>query len=130
MPRSGEIGEQIYEQVERLVGEGMNRTEAFARISEESGRRSGTVAANYYRVARKRGGGAAATRGRASAQTARGGRRRTGRRGAGGGGGDIDELADAVVQSVQALAAAVRDQATEVRDLRDRLDGVRRLLNT
>ncbi len=108
----------------------MNRTEAFARISEESGRRSGTVAANYYRVARKRGGGTGAARGRASAQTARGGRRRTGRRGgSAGGGGDIDGLADAVVQSVQALAAAVREQATEVRDLRDRLDGVRRLLN-
>jgi hypothetical protein len=130
MPRSGEIGEQIYEQVESLVGQGLSRTEAFSRISEESGRRSGTVAANYYRVARKRGGGQAAGRGgrsrSASPATARSGRRS--RRSAGD--GNIDELAYAVVQSVQALATAVRDQASEVKDLRDRLDGVRRLLNT
>jgi hypothetical protein len=131
MPRSGEVGEQIYEQVENLVGEGMTRTEAFSRISEESGRRSGTVAANYYRVARKRGGGQAASRGRrAAGESARAGRgapARRSRRGAGD--GNIDDLADAVVQSVQALAAAVRDQASEVKDLRERLDGVRRLLN-
>ena len=57
MPRSGEIGEQIFEQVEKLVAGGMNRTEAFAKISSDTGRRAGTVAANYYRVARKRAGG-------------------------------------------------------------------------
>ena len=38
MPRSGEIGEQIYDQVEKLVAGGMNRTEAFAKISADSGR--------------------------------------------------------------------------------------------
>ena len=57
MPRSGVIGEQIYDQVEKLVADGMNRTQAFAEISKQSGRQAGTVAANYYRVARKRAGG-------------------------------------------------------------------------
>src|SRR3954454_12771685 len=132
MPRSGEVGEQIYEQVETLVGQGMTRTEAFGRISEESGRRSGTVAANYYRVARKRGGGQTATRGRrASAGTGASGRRgapaRRARRG--GSDGNIDDLADAVVESVQALATAVRNQGSQLEALRARLDGVRRLLN-
>ena len=35
----------------------MSRTDAFKKISADSGRREGTVAANYYRVARKRAGG-------------------------------------------------------------------------
>src|SRR5256885_8405080 len=73
MPRSGEIGEQIYDQVEKLVAGGMNRTEAFAKISADSGRRAGTVAANYYRVARKRAGGSLrprSKRGRPARRTA------------------------------------------------------------
>ena len=63
MPRSGEIGEQISEQVEKLVAGGMNRSEAFAKISADTGRRAGTVAANYYRVARKRAVAHCASRG-------------------------------------------------------------------
>ncbi len=46
MPRSGVIGEQIYDQVEKLVADGMNRTQAFAEISKQAGRQAGTVAAN------------------------------------------------------------------------------------
>ena len=57
MPRTGVIGEQIFAQVEKLVKGGMSRTDAFKKISADSGRREGTVAANYYRVARKRAGG-------------------------------------------------------------------------
>lgn len=33
----------------------ISRSEAFRRISDKSGRKIGTVAANYYRVARQRG---------------------------------------------------------------------------
>ena len=57
MPRTGVIGEQIFAQVEKLEKGGMSRTDAFKKISADSGRREGTVAANYYRVARKRAGG-------------------------------------------------------------------------
>jgi len=54
--RTGQIGKEIFEQVEHMVGEQkLSRTEAFQRISEKTGRRFGTVAANYYRVARQRG---------------------------------------------------------------------------
>jgi hypothetical protein len=123
MPRSGEVGEQIFDQVERLVGEGLSRTDAFKRISEESGRREGTVAANYYRVARKRAGGSLRPRGGRARATGTRSRRRSRADGA-----DIDALAGAVVQSVQELAAAVSAQADEVKELRARLEGVRKLL--
>jgi len=134
MPRSGEIGEQIFEQVEKLVAGGMNRTEAFAKISADTGRRAGTVAANYYRVARKRAGGSLrkSTSGarratKAAAPAARRGRRTAGRA-VSSSASEIDALADALVRNVQALAEAVKSQAGEVSDLRKRLDGVKKLL--
>ena len=133
MPRSGEIGEQIFEQVEKLVAGGMNRSEAFAKISADTGRRAGTVAANYYRVARKRAGGSlrkprAATRRttRTRRAPAANGRRRS--NSASSGSQDIDALAASLIANVQALADAVKSQAAEVKDLRDRLDGIKRAL--
>jgi hypothetical protein len=132
MPRSGEIGEQIFDQVEKLVADGMNRTEAFAKISADSGRRAGTVAANYYRVARKRAGGSLRprkTRGRPARRPAAASSTRRGRARSGGGGGDIDTLATALVQNVQALANAMKAQAGEVAELRKKLDGVKKLLD-
>ena len=69
MPRTGVIGEQIFQQVEKLEKGGMSRTDAFKKISADSGRREGTVAANYYRVARKRAGGSLRPR-RRSGRTA------------------------------------------------------------
>jgi hypothetical protein len=138
MPRSGEIGEQIYEQVEKLVAGGMNRTEAFGKISADTGRRAGTVAANYYRVARKRAGGSlrprrgAGGRRRAAAAAAPAQSRRGGRRPAAATSSaatDIDTLTASLVQNVQALAEAGKSQAREVADLRSRLDGVRKLLD-
>jgi hypothetical protein len=53
----GSKGEEIFERVNELTeAEGLNRSEAFARIADSTGSRAGAVAANYYRVARKRGG--------------------------------------------------------------------------
>src|SRR5689334_21036612 len=139
MPRSGEVGEQIFEQVEKLVAGGMNRTEAFAKISEESGRRAGTVAANYYRVARKRAGGslrprraAAASGGRrraASAGTTARGRGRRRRASTTAGSSELDGIANALVDNIQALTRAVKDQSRQVEELRSRLDGIRKLLD-
>jgi len=54
--KRGSIGQQIFEQVEQLTAEGaMNRLAAFKQLAAASGRQVGTVAANYYRVARRRG---------------------------------------------------------------------------
>jgi hypothetical protein len=134
MPRTGVIGEQIFEQVEELVKGGMSRTDAFKKISADSGRREGTVAANYYRIARKRAGGSlrprhkAATR-RAAATTRRAGATtRTRRATTSAGSSDIDALTRALVQNVQALAAAMNAQADEVKDLKSRLERARSLL--
>lgn len=130
MPRSGVIGAQIFDQVEALVKGGMTRADAFRQISSESGRRQGTVAANYYRVARKRGTTARSRRGRprratAVVSAARNGRRTAARPAAAG---DVDALARSLIENVQALAAAMTAQAAEVKELRARLDGVRKLL--
>jgi hypothetical protein len=131
MPRSGVIGEQIFDQVEKLVSSGMTRTQAFAQISSESGRRAGTVAANYYRVARKRGAVAARPRATGRRRTAAPVRRRRAAarpRAAAAASSDIDALAGRLVSDVQALADAIKAQASEVRDLRSRLDRVKSLL--
>jgi hypothetical protein len=134
MPRSGEIGEQTYEQVEKLVATGLNRSQAFARIADDTGRRAGTVAANYYRVARKRAGGslrprkASRAKGRATRATRTTARRSAPRRAARGGAADIDALANELVANVRALADAVKAQSAEVAEMRKRLDGVKQLL--
>ncbi len=132
MPRTGVIGEQIFQQVEKLEKGGMSRTDAFKKISADSGRREGTVAANYYRVARKRAGGSLRPRRRAGGRRATTGTATTRTRRVSAASttanGDVDALTRDLVRNVQALAAAMNAQAAEVKDLRSRLDGVRKLL--
>src|SRR5437868_9724816 len=54
--RRGTIGAEIFDQVEKLVADQqVGRTEAFRRLATKTGRQQGTVAANYYRIARQRG---------------------------------------------------------------------------
>ena len=54
--KRGSVGQEIFDQVEKLVAEmKIPRLQAFKRLSEKTGRRVGTVAANYYRLARKSG---------------------------------------------------------------------------
>ena len=129
MPRTGVIGEQIFEQVEALVKGGMSRTDSFKKISADSGRREGTVAANYYRIARKRAGGSLRPRRRAGARRATGTATRSRRTAASSAGSsEIDVLTRSLVQNVQALAAAMNAQAAEVKDLKSRLERARNLL--
>jgi hypothetical protein len=129
MPRTGVIGEQIFAQVEKLVKGGMSRTDAFKKISADSGRREGTVAANYYRVARKRAGGSLRPRrGTRTRRAAAAPASRAPQTATASGNGDVDALTRSLVENVQALAAAMNAQAAEVKDLRSRLEGVRKLL--
>ena len=52
----GQIGEQVFAEVEKLTAGGaMKRLAAFNEIANRTGAHPGTVAANYYRIARKRG---------------------------------------------------------------------------
>lgn len=56
-PERGSVGEVIYERVQALTSQGVSKTDAFNTVASEQNRRAGTVAANYYRVARMRGEG-------------------------------------------------------------------------
>ena len=129
MPREGSVGKETFEQVEALVKQGNSKTEAFAQVASETGRNSGTVSANYYRVARATGAVKPRRRRRASTKaTSRSPRTRTARATTRRGANDIDRLAADVVKSVTTLAEAVKSQEAEVASLRTRLEGLRQAI--
>lgn len=109
----GNIGEQIFAEVEQLTANGgMKRLAAFKAIAERSGRQLGTVAANYYRVARKNGAPLRARAGRPS---------RNGRKAG----------PSTILSALKALQGAVEEQDRELARLREenqRLDQLRKLL--
>ena len=127
-PRGG-VGNEIFDQVERIMAEeGLSRTNAFQRLSEMTGRRAGTVAANYYRVARQRG---AALQPRAPRGSRSGTRRPAAKRAAPS--GDVDAALARAMDSVQELAGLVRSQQREITELRaqaDLIDKMRTLVGT
>lgn len=119
----GNIGNEIFEQVEKIIqDEGLSRTNAFQRLSEMTGRRAGTVAANYYRVARQRG---AALQPRAR----RGSKSRPAASRAGGGSGGADAALSRAMESLQELASIVRAQDKELATLRAQVEQVDKLRN-
>ena len=108
----GNIGNEIFEQVEKIISEeGLTRTQAFQRLSERTGRRAGTVAANYYRVARQRG---AALQPRAP----RGSRSRGGASPRGGSSAAAAAALTKAREALEDLAAVVRAQDREIAELR------------
>jgi hypothetical protein len=122
----GNVGNEIFEQVERIVAEeGLTRTQAFQKLSEQTGRRAGTVAANYYRVARKRGAPLQPRRRRSGARgQARGGRRRASA-------GNADAALGRATEAIRELEAIVRSQERELASLREQaavVDQLRRTL--
>ena len=121
----GNIGNEIFEQVEKIIAEeGLSRTNAFQRLSEMTGRRPGTVAANYYRVARQRGAtlqpraprGSKTRRAAPAARTS-----------GGGGGGDADAALSRAMDSLQELAGIVRSQEKELATLRAQVQQVEKV---
>jgi len=122
----GNIGNEIFDQVEKLMAEeGLSRTNAFQRLSEMTGRRAGTVAANYYRVARQRGAELQprAPRGSRSGSRAKGSTRRR----AAAPTGDVDAALKRATDSIQELAALVRNQQREIDDLRSQTEIIDKL---
>lgn len=119
----GSIGREIFEQVEQLLAtESINRSEAFQRISDETGRRAGTVAANYYRIARqhgrgrpRRGGG---PRGGAGPGRPRGRRRA---------GGDAQDALTRAQQALEELSAIVARQEGELAAMRSQTEQLEEL---
>jgi hypothetical protein len=121
--RRGSVGNEIFDQVERLMSEeGLTRTQAFQRLSETSGRRAGTVAANYYRVARKRG--AALQPRKPRAPQGSGARRRGPRR---GGSSSAEAALARASEAIQELATVVREQQKELAALREQSEQIERL---
>lgn len=120
----GNIGNEIFEQVEKIIAEeGLSRTNAFQRLSEMTGRRAGTVAANYYRVARQRG----ATLQPRAPRGSKPRRAAPAARTSGGGGGDADAALSRAMDSLQELAGIVRSQEKELATLRAQVQQVEKL---
>lgn len=68
-PAHGDIGRQTYEDVRKLVEQGMKKTEAFAKVAKQSGRSANTVMTQYYRTAREQVDGGGVRRTARSART-------------------------------------------------------------
>ena len=124
----GKIGNQIFEEVEAMVArEKITRSEAFKRISERTGRREGTVAANYYRIARQSGATLAP-------RVRRGPGRPRGRRPATGttaGGGDVSTALARLSAAFDDLRTAVRNteaENTRLRNENKNFEEIRRLM--
>jgi hypothetical protein len=119
----GSIGVEIFEQVERMLAEDkITRAEAFKRLSDETGRKPGTVAANYYRIARKRGA-PLQPRGRRGSRAGRG----RGRAGS----GDAAAALGRAMSALEELSGVVRRQEQEISRLRAENEGfneIRRLM--
>lgn len=119
-PRGG-VAEAIFAEVETMTAGGaMSKSDAFEDISRRTGRRAGTVAANYYRIARKRG-------------VALEPRTRRGRpRGSGRAGGDIEAAIARLEEALKDLATLVRRQDSELASLRAQaaqFDELKRLIS-
>jgi hypothetical protein len=114
--KRGKVGAEIFEQVERLVAaEKIGRTETFRRLAAKSGRQQGTVAANYYRIARQRGAKLAPRR-----------RRGAGPRGAATSG--IVKRALSALEEATSLFRKLEDEITQLRKENLRLAAIRKLI--
>jgi hypothetical protein len=118
--RPGRVGNEIFDQVQSLIADKkITRTGAFKHIADKTGRNEGTVAANYYRVARQRGVKLQKRRRRATASPAM--RTAAGR----------PQSFGRALSVVQELADLIRKQSSEIARLRHenrRFQEIRRLL--
>jgi hypothetical protein len=112
----GAVGSEIFAQVEKLVAtEKIGRTEAFRRVAKATGRQAGTVAANYYRVARQRGAKLAPRR----------------RRMGGGRAGSAQAVLQRITAALNEVASVVRGLEEEIASLRrenQRMAAIRKLI--
>ncbi len=107
----GNVGQQIYAEVNRIIdAEGISKTDAFQRVGQAQGRRPGTVAASYYRVARKEGSGRVASRARRTGSGGRGRRRH---------GSDVGAVITQLRGALDELGRAISDQEREIARLQE-----------
>ena len=92
----------------------IGRTEAFRRLAAKTGRQQGTVAANYYRIARRRGAKLAPRRRRAL--------------GGGTNTGSVLKRALAALDDVTGLFRKLETELLSLRRENQRLAAIRRLI--
>ena len=129
MARDGSVGRETFEQVTALIKQGKSKSEAFAQIASDTGKNSGTVAANYYRVARATGAVKPRKRKARAASAVSTRKAPAARRRRPAANGSVDQITADLVRNVQALAKAVQDQEREVKQLRGRLEAVRSVVS-
>jgi hypothetical protein len=126
----GSKGEEIFGRVNALTAnEGINRSQAFERIAESSGSRPGTVAANYYRVARKRGGEGIQSRSRGGRSvTSASARGQGGRRSSSGHASQLIRDAERALSALVELARSNDQRIAELERENRRYEEVRKIL--
>jgi hypothetical protein len=121
MARAAVVGTETFERANVLVAEGKTRTEAFAQIGQERGSRPGTVAANYYRVARaegqRRGAGRPKRARERRATSAVAPARRPRSAPAPGGTNDIRQVAQQIAELTKQLVRQVEERDKKIRSL-------------
>ena len=113
MARAAVIGPAIYDEVNKLVADGKTRTEAFAAVAKKRKARDGTVAANYYRVARQHGATSGRRKRRAAAPRTTGSPQAA----AAATNGDLAALAKQIADLTQELVRKVEDRDRAIRQL-------------
>lgn len=107
------VGPEIYARVTELVTGGKSRTEAFAEVAKERKSSPGTVAANFYRVARQQG---QARRRPAAARSLRTTQQR--RRGRGAlADGDLRQTVQQITELMEKLVSQVEERDRKLREL-------------
>jgi hypothetical protein len=115
--KRGQVGPEIFAQIDKMVAaEKIGRTEAFRRLAKQSGRQPGTVAANYYRVARRKGAKLAPRRRRIAG----------GRAGSSHG---VVQRAAAALEEVSAVIRKLEEQIAQLRRENQRVAAIRRLVS-
>lgn len=115
--KRGEIGPEIFAQIDKMVAtEKIGRTEAFKRLAQKTGRQPGTVAANYYRVARRKGAKLAPRR-----------RRIVG--GRPGAAHSVVQRAAAALEEVSGVIRKLEEQILQLRRENQRVAAIRRLVS-
>jgi hypothetical protein len=109
-PRAGhgQVGQQTYEHVRKLVAEkGLAVGKAFEEVAKATGRKAGTIAVTYYRLARRQVGAPGKRRGR-PAGSGRAGRKARGPM------PSVDQVLRRASAAIKELEDVIAHQAREI----------------
>jgi phage shock protein A len=123
MARTPVVGTQDFESLTALVGDGIKVGDAISKVASDRGASRAAVSANFYTAKRTSAGGTKKARRASQRRSAA-----TPSRAKANGRGDVDAIARDLVANVQALVEAVKAQQSEIADLRERLEGVRKVI--